>query len=254
MRNSKLSRWVLVLSLWVSYLTGQEIRSIDQVIAIDIDGSASLSMDINFNALDSVSSLLIPAGWTNLELESFELNGIASGADVNIVLDRTSPTYEIKFSKPMIGTHKLNLAARIANFLDWDAAGPEEFKTYNWEVSYMNTLPQIIDQCELTILLPLGWNYHNITDSEPKFKKEQPKPPYIFNLANNRASVSISRSPMKYMESVGIDFAFKNEQKPGVLIWVGLLLCIIYLYYFRHLLLGRDAEPSIDTNNHKESK
>lgn len=244
----------MAIVFMMSFTMAQDIRSIDQMISIETDGSALIQMDISINAVDSLRSILIPAGFDALELQSIIMDEEDTGLVASLVMERTSPTHEILFTTPIVGTHTIKLESTIAEFLDWDAAGPEEFKTYNWEVVYTNTMPQIVDRCELTILLPLGWNFHHITSSDPKFKKKDPKPPYVFTLMDDRASVSIARSPMQYMESVAIEFGFKKEEKPNILIWVGILLSALYLFYFRHLVLRRDAEKSIDTKNDKESK
>ncbi|MBC8375541.1 MAG: hypothetical protein H8E26_05795 [FCB group bacterium] len=242
------------LSIFSSLLLAQQIDVFEQTVSISEDGSAQFTYQVNLSVIDSVRSVQIPAGYENMEITSVSLDDVDITHQTAITIDRSSPIFVINFSKPISGEHTIGIITEIHEFLDWSAAGPEEFKTYNWEVHYTNTLPASIGQCDLTVILPQGWNFHRITGSDPEFKKKQPKPPYIFAKVGDRASVSISRSPMEYMQSVGIEFAFKNEQKPNVLIWVGILLGILYLYNFRHLVLRRDAESTIDTINDKESK
>ncbi len=237
-----------------SSLFAQEINVLEQTVSIAEDGSAQLSYQMNLSVSDSLSVFQIPARYENMRITSVSMNAVDITNQTAIVIDRSSPTFEFNFSKPIYGEISLQLVTQIDEFLDWSEAGPEEFKTFNWKVHYTNTLPASIGRCELTVILPEGWNFHRITGSDPKFKKKEPKPPFVFAKAGDRATVSISRTPMEYMESVSIEFAFKNEQKPNILIWVGLMLSILYLYYFRHLLLRREVEPTIDTNNDKESK
>ena len=242
------------LSIFSNILLAQQIDVLEQTVSISEDGSAQVTYQVNLSASDSLTTVQIPAGYENMEITSVSLNDIDITNQTAIIIDRSSPVFVMNFAKPISGEHSINIITQINEFLDWSAAGPEEFKTYNWEVNYTNTLPASIGRCDLTVILPEDWNFHRITGSDPEFKKKQPKPPYIFAKVGDRASVSISRTPTAYMESVGIEFAFKNEQKPSVLMWVGLLLSILYLYYFRHLVLRRDVEPTIETNNDKESQ
>ena len=242
------------LTIFSSLLLAQQIDVLEQTVSISEDGSAQLTYQMSFSLSDSLSTIQIPAGYENMEITSVSLDDIDITDQTAIIIDRSSPVFEINFPDPISGDHTINVITRMLDFLNWSEAGPEEFKTYNWEVNYTNTLPAYIGRCDLTVILPDGWNFHRITGSDPKFKKKEPKPPYVFSMVEDRASVSISRTPMNYMEGVGIEFAFKNEQKPNVLIWVGLLLSFLYLYYFRHLISRRDVESTIDTNNDKESK
>jgi hypothetical protein len=242
------------LTIFTSLLLAQQIDVLEQTVSISEDGSAQLTYQVILSVSDSLSAVQIPAGYENMEITSVSLDDIDITNQTAIIIDRSSPVFVMNFYKKISGEHTISINTQINDFLNWNEAGPEEFKTYNWEVNYTNTLPAHIGRCDMTVILPYGWNFHRITGSDPKFKKKQPKPPYTFAKVGDRASVSISRTPMEYMENVGIEFAFKNEQKPNVLIWVGILLSILYLYYFKHLILRKDAEPLIDTNNDKESK
>ena len=254
MKYLNIMKTLFGLSIFSSLLLAQQIDVLEQTVSISEDGSAQLTYQVNLSVSDSLSAVQIPAGYKNMEITSVSLDDIDFTNQTAIIFDRSSPVFVMNFARQISGEHTINIITQINEFLDWSAAGPEEFKTYNWEVNYTNTLPVSIGRCDLTVILPEDWNFHRITGSDPEFKKKQPKPPYIFGKVGDRASVSITRTPMEYMDSVGIDFAFKNEQKPNVLIWVGILLSMLYLYYFRHLVHRRDAEPSIDTNNDKESK
>ncbi|NQT64212.1 MAG: hypothetical protein HQ556_14730 [Candidatus Marinimicrobia bacterium] len=254
MKYLTIIKTLFVLSIFSSLLLAQQIDVLEQTVSISQDGSAQLTYQVNLSVSDSLSAVQIPAGYENMEITSVSMDDIDITSQTAIIIDRSSPVFVVNFSKPISGEHTINIITQINEFLDWSEAGPEEFKTYNWEVNYTNTLPISIGRCDLTVILPENWNFHRITGSDPEFKKKQPKPPYIFAKVRDRASVSISRTPMEYMESVGIEFAFKNEQKPNVLVWVGLLLSFLYLYYFRHLISRRDAKSIIDTNNDKESK
>ncbi|MBC8192912.1 MAG: hypothetical protein ISR87_14975 [Candidatus Marinimicrobia bacterium] len=237
-----------------STIAAQDINRIDQSISINEDGSAEFKMDIQVIFADSSQSLNIPSEYVEMSQPVVLLDGGEIGTTATLTYDRTSPVFEIQFEQALLGAHVITLNSEITEYLNWEEAGPAEFKTFNWEVVYTNSIPMTIEACALTVILPDGWNYHRVNGSEPEFKNKDPKPPYTFTQIGGRASVSISRSQMKYMERVAIEFAFKNEQKPHLLIWVGLLLSIPYLYYFRHLVLRKDAEPTIKINNDKESK
>ncbi len=248
----KLSMMVVLGSF--SSLSAQDINSIAQTVWINEDGSATIELDMHALFSDSTLTMHIPSEYSELSDFSVMLNGEPGAARVGLTLDRTSPVYEIQFNETLTDSHSITIRAENKVFMDWAEAGPEEFKTFNWGVTYTNTLPTTIDICKLTVILPDGWNFHRINGSEPQFKKKQPKPPYVFAMIDDRASVSISRKPMQYMEQVSIDFAFKNEQKPNVLIYAGILLSLLYLYNFRHLVLGRDAGNKNDSKESKQEK
>ena len=247
--------WILVLTAMVSStLWAQPIHDLELEVSILEDGSAELTFMMTLTLSDSLSSFQIPAGYEEQEIVSATLDGDRITGATSISLDRSLPVFDLHFATSIIGDHKIEIKSKIPTFLDWEAAGPEEFKTFNWEVYFTNTLPQTMGNCDLRIVLPQGWNFHRITGSDPKFKKKQPKPPYVFKLVDGQATVSIKRSPMKYMERTGIEFAFKNEQKPTILILVGGLLGLLYLYLFRHLLQKRDEEKTIDSNENQKEK
>lgn len=232
------------LNVW-----GADIHTLKQTVLIEADGSAILEMSVSIDSQDSLSSIAIPAGFEDVVIKSVNLDEETELSDVSISLDRGTPVYSLRFVPAVVGEHTITIRSDVADFLDWNSAGPEEFKTYNWEVVYTNTLANEIQNCTLTVLLPAGWNFHRITNSDPKFKKKEPRPPYQFSMIGDRASVTINKQPLEYMGSVAIEFAFKNEQKPNILIWIGLLLCTSYLYYFRHLILRKDVPESSDTKD-----
>ena len=254
MINLKTRIIALVGMLCFSGLFAQDLHSIDQTILIQEDGSATILMDIQVNFPDSTDLINIPTEYADMVLTLVTLDGAQDGISVQLAYDRTSSIYKIQFENALIGLHNITLYSELAEFLNWEKAGPEEFKTYNWEVSYTNTLPVTMDRCGLTVILPSGWNYHRINGSDPKFKKKDPKPPYIFTVMEDKASVSISRAPMEYMQSVSIEFAFKNEHKPSILIYMGVILSLLYLYYFRHLVLNKDIKKSNDSSESKKEK
>ena len=239
---------IIYFMLMISYVNAQQFHSIYQTISIEESGSAIVQMEISFTATDSINSIRIPAEYEELNVTSAFLDDTTILDSVSIVFDRTTPVYNIIFNKPLTGLHFILLKANLEDFLEWEKAGPKEFRTYNWEVTYINTLPVTIEKFNLTVILPLNWNFHRITGSEPKFEKKQPKPPYIFAMKDDRASVSISKYTLEYMESVGLEFAFKNVQKPTILIIVGVVLSILYLYFFRKLVVRRDSGKSNDSN------
>ncbi len=245
--------YLLLLTL-VSALSAQTINSLDQTLTIQKDGSAKVRFDIQFSTMDSIATLQIPAGYTDTEVEAVKLNGNHVGIKVEKIIDRSSPVFQIQFDPAIMGDHVVVLDGIISSFLDWEEAGPEEFKTYNWESYYTNTLPGPIESCGLTVILPEGWNYHRITGSDPKFKKKEPKPPYTFKMIDGKATASITRAPMEYMESVGIEYAFKKSEKPSILIYIGLLVGLLYMYFFRHLILNKDIKKSNDSDESKKEK
>jgi hypothetical protein len=254
MKHSILLRVLWVMTTMTSLIWSQDALSIDQRLDIESDGSAVLLMNINIEAGDSLNSLALAVGYSDVNIEKIMLDGQPSQVEADIIMDRDMPAYHIRFLHPLVGSHIITIHATIPDFLDWEKAGPEEFKTYEWEAFYTQTQPKRIDEMKMTIALPEGWNFHRIISSAPDFKKKEPKPPYRFKKEDGRFTVSISRAPLKYMEKIGVKFAYKNVEKPSVLIWIGILVSGLYLFFFRELVARDDSTTVNDFTNDKESK
>lgn len=253
MKRLIISNILLAMLILVTRSDAQQIHSINQQIKLAENGSADVHLIVSFSGNDSLGSFQVPFGFNEVTgLEAY-LDHPGQAVDVQLVMDRTSPVLKFHLN-PGSEPHKLYVNSKVEHFLDWEAAGPQEFKTYSWKVVYTNTLPTRIDSCSLNVLLPSGWNYHRILSSEPEFKRKDPEPPFTLFLVNGRANVSISRKSMEYLDRITLEFAFKNEQKPTILITVGVLLIALYLYYFRNLILKKaKVETIISNNNNKEN-
>jgi len=243
-------RLLLVLLFWAS-IHAQQYTSLDQRVDIQASGTAEILVQVKLTNTDSLPSLKLACSFNAINDISATLQPLGSELPVFHMIEHSVPYIVIDQVIPP-GDHVIAIAVRVDDFLDWDAAGPEEFGTYEWEVSYENNQPVAIDSSRLTIKLPEGWNFHRVLSSAPEFKKKDPKPPYTFSKVDGQASVAISSIPLKYRGKLAMEFSFKKEKKGTILIYVGLIIALLYLYYFKDLILkhrSEDGEGSDEPGN-----
>ncbi len=224
---------VILLS---SSIYSQQFSRMDQTVDIKDSGAAEIHVQLNFSTLDTLSFLQLACAFDEFNEISATLQ--PGEMIVPVVHFKTHEVPFLQMSKTIQpGDYTLQIEAQVDAFLDWDAAGPEEFGTYEWEMVYENNQPMSIDSSSLTVKLPEGWNFHRVLRSAPEFKKKDPKPPYTFSKVGDQASVTISRVPLHYRDQLGVEFTFKQEKRGSILIYVGLVIALLYLYFFRDLIL-----------------
>jgi len=235
--RKRMNNYGLCLALlFTTSLYSQQFSRMEQVVNIAESGDAEVHVLVSFTSHDTLESLQLACAFDAVSDIRATLQSDDSELPVIHMLQHDVPYIQVK--TPILpGNHVISLEVVVDDFLDWDAAGPEEFGTYEWEMTYENNQPISIDSSSLTVKLPEGWNFHRIINSAPEFKKKDPKPPYTFSRIGDQASVTISRDPLNYRDELGVEFTFKQEKKGSVLIYVGLVIALLYLYYFKDLIL-----------------
>lgn len=240
--------------LFTTSLYSQQFTRMEQVVDIAESGDAGVHVLVSFTSYDTLQSVQLACAFDRVSDIRATLNDENTELSVIHMLRHDVPFILVE-GAILPGDHVVSIEVWVDDFLDWDAAGPEEFGTYEWEMTYENNQPISIDNSSLTIKLPEGWNFHRVTNSAPEFKKKDPKPPYTFSKIGDQASVTISRAPLNYRDQLGVEFTFKQEKKGSVLIYVGLVIALLYLYYFKDLILKHRSKDKnkLDTTSDEGS-
>ena len=230
----------------LSNVDAQQIKLIDEDVKINDDGSANIKLKLDVKIENASSMIKIPA----LQGNSSEMNSqIYTDNSELIIHQENRDNYsflEIKNRLP-IGHHSFTIQYVLPEFLDWSFVGPGEFSAYKFSVDFDNPFIMQIDTFNLTVSLPKGWNYHKIIDSNPIFRDEDPQPPYkFFKSDDGLYSVNISRTEMKFKDSIGLTFLFKKTSKSIFIIIIAIIIAGLYMITFRELIINNRI--SIDEN------
>lgn len=234
--------FLIVVIFWISIADAQQIRHIDESIKIEEDGSAYIRLKLDLQIMNDSTQIQIPAVSGNPSVIKGLLDADQSGIEV---LQKNTDNYsylEIVDRLP-IGRHIVIIDYVLPEFMDWSAAGPGEFSTYKFGVELDNPFQVQIDTFNLAVSLPQGWNYHKIIASNPVFEDKDPQPPYqLFSNSDGLASLSISRTNMRFKDSIGLTFLFKSSSKSVVIIVVAVILAGLYMIIFRDLINNRNKK------------
>jgi len=251
MRTLPVARTVFLLMLLGLSLHAGQFSNMTQTVEIQENGDARITSEISLTTTDSLPGLELACSFSQVSQLEALLLPEGSKVPVSHLQSNDIPYLRLDATLPP-GEHKLMIKALVEGFLDWNAAGPAEFGTYEWEMVYENNQPITFAQGTLIIVLPAGWNFHRVLDSYPEFKKKDPKPPYTFSKANGQARVTIRRGEMAYRDRLGLSFTFKDEAKSRLLPVIGILVAVMYLYSFRDLILKHGAKDSDDPDTQGE--
>ncbi len=244
--------WIIAFFFLINYqvINAYSIQNINNKIYINENGTALVYFDVDFQS-NGQEILQIPISSDNIKMKTMLLDSEELNIPVKI---ENNGVFILSIPLDCTqGTHHLELIYIINNFINWQEAGPGEFKKYEFETYIENPFPTLIDTFSMSIILPEGWNYHKITGSEPIFKKKDPKPPFILSKSDGLSCVSIDRIPMEYRDKIGLEFTFKEEKKSYSIIFISAILIALYLFFFRNLVKN-DNKKVKESNNSKVSK
>ena len=240
----------IFLFVTIQSLSAYEIQKMSNQIYINTDGSADVKVNVNFSTNSNVKILQLPLIFGNININNATFDSATENVNVRVISNNVFKYMEV----PLLlesGNHQLTINYRIENYLNWKEAGPGEFNKYEFETSVENTFLTTIDTFNLCTVLPKGWNYHKVTGSAPEFKKKDPKPPYTLNQVDGRFCATISRTPMGYRDKVALEFIFKNTKKSYAIVYIGIILIGLYLFFFRNLVENKKKSDVVnkDKNN-----
>lgn len=152
------------------------------------------------------------------------------------LVDEENDRWVLSLTAPGVDT--VTLSYTVPNVLNWDEAGPFQFNSYKWGYSFSNWSNSTIDIYQMDILLPQGWNYHRVLKSMPEMDEKETFPPYNFLKDENRdAHLLLIGEDLKLGDECSVSFVFKPVTASTSMIMIGIVLCILYLWYFRFLLV-----------------
>ena len=235
MNKLKIMTAVLLFTILPSLLSALEIHKVDRNVMLGTDHYAQISLNINFTTNSSDDLLNLPMTYSDIELISATLNGKNVRSDIEI---KTGVINSLQLQlNEKEGKQELLLVYMANNAINWEEAGPGEFASYEYSTEIENPFITTIDTFKLAVILPDGWSYHKILSSYPEFKKKDPQPPYKLNYTEEgKSCLCVTRTPMEYRDKVGFEFVFKEKSKTKLLIFIGILLAIAYMYFFRELI------------------
>ncbi len=242
-KNLNLKIYLLIVMIfWISIANAQQIQNIDESINIEEDGSAYIRLKLDLQIMNDSTHIQIPAVFGN----PFTINGLLD-ADQSVieVFQKNTENYSyLVIDKQLpIGHHFVIIEYILPDFLDWSAIGPGEFSTYKFSIDLDNPFLVQIDTFNLTVSLPHGWNYHKIIASNPVFENKDPQPPHqLFTNSDGLASISISRTNMRFKDSIGLTFLFKSSSKSILIIVIAVILAGLYMIIFRDLISNRNKK------------
>jgi len=220
----------------LSNVDAQQIKLIDEDVKINDDGSANIKLQLDVKIENTSYMIKIPVLQGNPMAINSQLDNKLSDLVINQKNGENYSYFEIDNQLP-IGEYSIIIEYVLPEFMDWEVVGPGEFLAYEFCIKMDNPFPTQIDTFNLTVSLPKGWNYHKIIDSDPIFEDKDPQPPYkLFITDDGRASANISRTDMKFKDSIGLTFLFKSTSKSIFIIIVALILAALYMIVFRDLI------------------
>ena len=218
------------------------IHCAERMMTLKLDGNASVIYQVLFIPGDKDRFIDIPLQYSDIQ-----------NVDIKINDEKTNNEYEIHTEKdPFIrinipdinGHNKLSMTYIINHVIDWEKAGPKDYRSYTFKTSIENNQVVQIDTFKFHVILPENWAYHRVTGSIPEYGSKDPKAPYYLSLnEDGRYTLSINRIPMKYRDKAALEFIFKeNGKKSPVLLIVAVILAGLYLVYFKHLIVKKEND------------
>jgi len=206
------------------------MTSFNEVIEIQADGSAKVTTKITASTLDS-GQLEIP--WMFPNAQDLKATNNNRFAETEIV--PRDGVHILVFKNVAPGEYQIDFI--VPEFIDWEKAGPEEFKAFEWRYELRNSIPKAIENYSMEIVLPKGWNYHRVMGSMPPMKPKDTYPPYLFHKdENGLAHLVLNSSNLNLGDACWIDFSFKQSHSSTMLVVIGIILSILYLWFYRNIL------------------
>jgi len=232
----------LLFFVCVETANAYTIHRVERMMTLNLDETASVIYQILFTPGDKDRFIDIPLQYSDIQ-----------NVDIKINDKKTNNEYEIHTEKdPFIrinipdldGRNKLSTTYSINHVIDWEKAGPKDYRSYTFKTSIENNQVVQIDTFIFHVVLPERWAFHRITGSIPEYGSKDPKAPYYLSLNDEgRYSLSINRVPMKFRDKAALEFIFKeNGKKSPALLIVAVILAGLYLVYFRSLVVKKEND------------
>jgi hypothetical protein len=128
---------------------------------------------------------------------------------------------------------------RVRRLVDW-AEARGEFGAYALSRTFVNDADLSLGSFRLALVMPPGFSVRRITATEPTFKAEEsPVPPYAVGVEDNRRFASVTAAHLRPGGRARLAIQAERGTRGPVPLVAGLVLAVLYLWFFRDVLLGR---------------
>jgi hypothetical protein len=221
---------------------------VEQRIALAPDGDAALTVTLVL-AGDGPGTALLPFGFARAD--SFRV----AGRDAAFPLDTAGVVAPLR---PVAGRRLLALTldpaaaagdtvvvrCRLPRFMDWEGARGE-FGAYDVEDTFVNDSDLDIGLCRLILDTPPGYRVRRITGTEPAFKPaSSPTPPYAVGREGDRGRATMTAKRLRPGGRVHLGIQAERTRRGPVPLAAGILVTLLYLWFFRDILPVRRAAAS----------
>jgi len=242
MKTLKIILSLLLLFFYAASAEAYTIQHAERHMALQLDGNADIRFQVVFTSDDNDRFIDIPLQYSDIHHVEIKFNGEKTDNEYVLHTDRDPfirlDVNDIKGRNELLMTYTINKA------IDWNKAGPGDYRSYKYKTAIENNQVVLIDTFIFHVVLPENWVYHRVTGSIPEYGSKDPKAPYYLSLnEDGRYILSINRIPMKFRDKAALEFIFKeNGKKSPVLFIVAVILAGLYLVYFRHLIQRKEND------------
>lgn len=215
---------------------GLELRELAESIQLNADGTGNVEIRALVNASGStlpVQTFALPCSFKDIGPVS-----CAEMASVTATVAEIEGIRQFQVTIPPLagGESRITLQFTAKGLFDPQKKETEDFGTIPVTYQHVNTLPQRIGSYSLRIILPEGQAVGGISEVIPKPGKNDPQLPYTLSWENQRYTVSMALAPMKTGDRQLLKFRLKSTAKPMILLAAGLVISLLYLYFFRDMV------------------
>ena len=130
---------------------------------------------------------------------------------------------------------------RLRKFVDWDGSRGQ-FGAYDLTRTFINDSDVSFGAYRLALEVPQGYQVRRITGTEPAVKPEDsPMPPYSVGARNDRGFATMTAKHVRPGGRVRLGIQAERAARGPVPLVAGVLLAVLYLWFFRDILAPRRA-------------
>jgi len=217
------------ISFYEEKITIHRNGSADIITVVDLSGYAGggIALPLNYIWVEKISARFRE---NNVYLNA----GIANVNGIDYL--------QVSFDKGQGNNKHLIVTYRDPAYLLWKKAGPGEHGVYSYKSEFQNTIPFVIDEFEMEVVLPEGFTIHKITKSKPEFTKKDPAPPFLYTNAKDGSHLMIRALKLGFGKSTSLEYTFIQKKTSFPLLIGGLILMGLLLFFFKDVLKERNHE------------
>ena len=234
------------------------IKLYDQTMVVARDGSSEVTGKIQLTGV-ATGTLEVPfAPWgdiTDFKLSGAETKGSpntkAANPRLSLVLPADTPdAVEVQFV--------FKIAAPKPPSPAKDAKGREEAKApepnYRFvSHRFMNGTNLLIERYRLEAWLPAGEVVHTVPEAQPKAAAKDTTPRVRLIGKDGRQGAVLEVGNLRFGSTTSMRLETEAATRSWTLVWIGLVLSLLYLVFFRDIIHKREADGhGREHHTHKE--